>query len=164
MKTIIIMLMAMGVNYSAVKIQTSPFIELDRATTYYCNESQCDSDPFTTADGSVIDPVKLRNKEIRWCALSRDLIWDEYRQGIHEEGFRGMYKFGDTILVLSKTCPQINGMWTVHDTMNKRYTNSIDFLIDPINNKPKLGVCEDVKILKPNYTAYGSSELKPNQK
>jgi hypothetical protein len=33
--------------------------------------------------------------------------------------------------------------------MNKRYTNSIDFLIDPINNKPKLGVCEDVKILTP---------------
>ena len=146
--------MVMGVNYSTVKTESKPFIELGRATTYYCNVSQCDNDPFTTADGSVIDPVKLKNKQIRWCALSRDLIWDEYRQGIHAEGFRGVYKFGDTIVVYSKTSPQINGEWIVHDTMNKRYKNSIDFLIDPINNKPKLGVCEDVKILKPNYTAY----------
>jgi hypothetical protein len=89
MKTIIIMLMTMVVNYSTVKIKQSPFIQLDRATTYYCNVSQCDNYPFTTADGSVIDPIKLKNKEIRWCALSRDLIWDEYRQTIHKQGFRG---------------------------------------------------------------------------
>ncbi len=147
MKTIIIMLMTMALNYSTVKIEQSPFIELDRATTYYCNVNQCDNDPFTTADGSVIDPIKLKNKQIRWCALSRDLIWDEYRQGIHAEGFRGLFEFGDTITVYSKTCPQINGKWVVHDTMNKRYKRSIDFLFDPKNNKPKLGVCTDVKII-----------------
>ena len=74
---------------------------------------------------------------------------------IHAEGFRGLFEFGDTITVVnSKTCPQINGKWVVHDTMNKRYKNSIDFLIHPNNNTPKLGVCDDVKILKPNYTAY----------
>lgn len=154
MKTIIIMLMTMGVNYSTVKIKQSPFIQLDRATTYYCNVSQCDNDPFTTADGSVIDPIKLKNKEIRWCALSRDLIWDEYRQTIHKQGFRGLFEFGDTIVVKSNSSPQINGKWVVHDTMNKRYKNSIDFLIHPDNNNPKLGVCDDVKILKPNYSAY----------
>ena len=146
-KIIIIMMAVLHLNYN-----DTSFIEIDRATTYYCNVNQCDNDPFTTADGSIIDPIKLKNKEIRWCALSRDLIWDKYRQGIHAEGFRGLYKFGDTIMVISKTCPQINGMWTVHDTMNKRYTNSIDFLIDPINNKPKLGVCEDVKILTPPHS------------
>ena len=137
----------MVVNYSTVKIEQSPFIQLDRATTYYCNVSQCDNDPFTTADGSVIDPIKLKNNEIRWCALSRDLIWDEYRQTIHKQGFRGLFEFGDTIVVKSNSNPQINGKWVVHDTMNKRYKNSIDFLIHPDNNKPKLGVCEDVKIL-----------------
>ena len=115
-------MMTMVINYSTVKIEQSPFIQLDRATTYYCNVSQCDNDPFTTADGSVIDPIKLKNKEIRWCALSRELIWDEYRQSIHAEGFRGLFEFGDTITVYSKTCPQINGKWTLHDTMNKRYT------------------------------------------
>lgn len=154
MKTIIIILTAMNVIYSAVKIQKSPFIELDRATTYYCEENQCDSDPLTTADGSVIDPVKLKNNEIRWCALSRDLIWDEYRQTIYKQGFRGLFEFGDTIVVKSNSNPQINGKWVVHDTMNKRYKNSIDFLIYPENNNPKLGVCDDVKILKPNYSAY----------
>ena len=154
MKTIIIILMTMVVNYSTVKIKQSPFIQLDRATSYYCNVSQCDNDPFTTADGSVIDPIKLKNKEIRWCALSRDLIWDEYRQTIHKQGFRGLFEFGDTIVVKSNSNPQINGKWVVHDTMNKRYTRSIDFLIHPDNNNPKLGVCDDVKILKPNYSAY----------
>lgn len=147
MKTmIIITMLTMHLNYG-VKIERNPFIELDRATTYYCNVSQCDNDPFTTADGSVIDPIKLKNKEIRWCALSRDLIWDEYRQTIHAEGFRGLFEFGDTIVVKSNSSPQINGKWVVHDTMNKRYTRSIDFLIHPKNNKPKLGVCDDVKIL-----------------
>ena len=154
MKTIIIILMTMVVNYSTVKIKQSPFIQLDRATSYYCNVSQCDNDPFTTADGSVIDPIKLKNKQIRWCALSRDLIWDEYRQTIHKQGFRGLFEFGDTIVVKSNSNPQINGKWVVHDTMNKRYTRSIDFLIHPDNNNPKLGVCDDVKILKPNYSAY----------
>ena len=144
----------MGVNYSTVKIEQSPFIQLDRATTYNAEVTQCDSDPLTTADGSRIDLNKLANGELRWCALSRDLIWDEYRQSIHAEGFRGLFEFGDTITVYSKTCPQINGKWTIHDTMNKRYTRSIDFLIHPDNNKPKLGLCDDVKILKPNYSVY----------
>ena len=157
MKTIIIILMTMVVNYSTVKIKQSPFIELDRATTYYCNVSQCDNDPFTTADGSVIDPIKLKKNEIRWCALSRDLIWDEYRQTIHKQGFRGFFEFGDTIVVKSNSSPQINGKWVIHDTMNKRYKNSIDFLIHPDNNNPKLGVCDDVKILKPNYRLYTSN-------
>ena len=153
MKAIITIMLAMHLNYG-IKIERNPFIELDRATTYYCEESQCNGDPFTTADGSVIDPIKLKNKEIRWCALSRDLIWDEYRQTIHKQGFRGLFEFGDTIVVKSNSSPQINGKWVVHDTMNKRYKNSIDFLIHPDNNKPKLGVCDDVKILKPNYSAY----------
>ena len=153
MKAIITIMLAMHLNYG-IKIERNPFIELDRATTYYCEESQCNGDPFTTADGSVIDPIKLKNKEIRWCALSRDLIWDEYRQTIHKQGFRGLFEFGDTIVVKSNSNPQINGKWVVHDTMNKRYKNSIDFLIHPDNNKPKLGVCDDVKILKPNYSAY----------
>jgi hypothetical protein len=122
-------------------------IQLERATTYNAEINQCDSDPFTTADGSRIDLDKLENGELRWCALSRDLIWDEYRQSIHAEGFRGLFEFGDTITVYSKTCPQINGKWTIHDTMNKRYKNSIDFLIHPDNNKPKLGVCTDVRII-----------------
>jgi hypothetical protein len=146
MKATITIMLAMRLNYG-IKIERNPFIELDRATTYYCEESQCDGDPFTTADGSVIDVNKLKTNELRWCSLSRDLIWDEYRQTIHKQGFRGLFEFGDTIVVKSNSNPQINGKWVVHDTMNKRYKNSIDFLIHPDNNNPKLGVCDDVKIL-----------------
>jgi hypothetical protein len=122
MKTIII-IMVTALHLSMVKIESHPFIQLDRATTYYCEESQCDSDPLTTADGSVIDVNKLKANELRWCALSRDLIWDEYRQTIHKQGFRGFFEFGDTIVVKSNSNPQINGKWVVHDTMNKRYTS-----------------------------------------
>ena len=125
-------------------------IELDRASTYNPVASQCDSDPFTTACGAIIDTVKLKNKELRWCALSRDLIYDEHRQKLHDYDktiFRGFFKFGDTIVVESISSPQINGKWVVLDCMNARYKRSIDFLFDPANNVPKLGTPDDVKIL-----------------
>jgi len=125
-------------------------IELDRATTYNAEVNQCDSDPLTTADGSRIDLDKLANGQLRWCALSRDLIWDEERQKLHgydTSVFRGFFRFGDTIVVESISSPQINGKWVVHDCMNRRYTKAIDFLFDPRNNSPKLGVCPDVRIL-----------------
>ena len=114
----------------------SEFIQLDRATTYNAVASQCDNDPFTTADGSKIDPIKLRDGKIRWCALSRGFI---ARWG-------GLFDYGDTIVVGSISSPQINGEWILHDCMNKRYRNSIDFLFHPDNNKPKLGVCKDLVI------------------
>ena len=114
----------------------SEFIQLDRATTYNAVASQCDNDPFTTADGSRIDPIKLRDGKIRWCALSRDFI---ARWG-------GLFTYGDTIVVGSISSPQINGEWIVHDCMNERYSNSVDFLFDAENNIPKLGVCRDLVI------------------
>jgi len=125
-------------------------IELDRATTYNAEINQCDSDPLTTADGSRIDLDKLANGELRWCALSRDLIWDEERQKLHDYDttiFRGFFSFGDTLVVESISSPQINGKWVVRDCMGKRYKRSIDFLFDAKNNKPKLGLCTDVKII-----------------
>jgi 3D (Asp-Asp-Asp) domain-containing protein len=114
----------------------SEFIQLDRATTYNAVASQCDSDPLTTADGSRIDPDKLRDGKIRWCALSRDFI----------SRWGGLFDYGDTIQVGSFSSPQINGKWIVKDCMNKRYTNSLDFLFDSENNNPKLGVCKDLII------------------
>ena len=125
-------------------------IELDRATTYNAEINQCDSDPLTTADGSRIDLDKLSNGELRWCALSRDLIWDEERQKLHDYDttiFRGFFSFGDKLVVESISSPQINGKWVVRDCMGKRYKRSIDFLFDAKNNKPKLGLCTDVKII-----------------
>lgn len=106
---------------------------IERATTYWCTTEQCDSNPFTTADGSVIDP----NNPQRWVALSRDLLT---RWG-------GEFDYGDTLDIYSVEHPNFDGEWVVHDCMASRYKMSIDFLIHPKNNKPKLGVGTDIKII-----------------
>jgi len=119
------------------------------ATTYNTTIEQCDSTPNKTADGSYIDPIKLRNKELRWVALSRDLIWDDYRQTIFEDTthWRGDWKFGDTLEVYSSKFPHLNGEWVVHDCKHDTCKMSIDFLMDPLHNRPKLGLGRDVKII-----------------
>lgn len=76
-------------------------------------KSQCDDDPLTTSDGSEIDLSKLKSGEIRWCAISRDLIY-----------------------LLPKDKPWLiwidgYGLYEVKDLMNKRFTHSIDLLIHP---------------------------------
>ena len=111
-------------------------IHIQRATTYNATVSQCDNDPFTTADGSIIDLNKLKSQSLKWCALSRDLL----------SRWGGLFNYGDTIDVYSISSPQINGKWCVRDCMNKRYTKSVDFLFDASNNVPKLGVCTDLII------------------
>jgi len=124
------------------------FLKIDRATTYNPTKWQCDSDPLTTADNSLIDVEKLKANQIKWVALSRDLIFDPYRNSYfpHRGHWNGLFSFGDTIDVRSVSSPQINGKWVVHDCMNARYENSIDFLLDSQSNKPKLGVCKDLII------------------
>jgi len=114
-------------------IVESDTIHLQRATTYWCDTSQCDSNPFTTADGSVIDP----NNPQRWVALSRDLL--------HRWG--GEFHYGDTIEIYSKEHPNVNGYWVAHDAMNAKYEMSIDFLMHPKDNYPKLGIGTDCKII-----------------
>lgn len=125
-------------------------IHLNRATRYNPTPSQCDGSPFNTADGTYIDPTKLKNKEFRWCALSWDLMDDAYRRKVRHEdwAWRGTIEFGDTIYVESESKPFINGKWIVHDVMNGRYRKSIDFLVHQSNMNPRLGVCKDVKIFK----------------
>ena len=88
---------------------------LDTGTVYHPTVGQCDDTPLITADCSKIDLKKL--PELRWVALSRDLLtrWD------------GPYHYGDTIIVEHKD-ERLNGKWIVHDTMNKRYKNRMDFL------------------------------------
>ena len=86
-------------------------------TKYQPVEAQTDATPFNTADGSFIEAEKLKNGELRWCALSQDLLW--YRGG--------RFRYGDSLYVHSEQ-KAIKGWWIVHDCMNSRYTNRIDFL------------------------------------
>lgn len=131
-------------------LHPSKIIALQRGTTYYTDSSQCSGSPNHTADGSIINNDALYNKKISWVALSRDLIYCEERQKLYKDTthWRGEFKFGDTIVVSSKEFPHLNGDWVVHDCMSPKYKLSIDFLVHPVNNKPKLGVATDIKIKK----------------
>ena len=71
---------------------------------------------WVTATGDRIDNAKLKRYEIRWVALSPDLL---------NKGFR----MGDTIEVTCDRVPRLNGKWVVKDRMGRRTHMKIDFLL-----------------------------------
>ena len=86
--------------------------------TYYNPVArQCDATPFITADGSKISKSKLKKEQIKWVALSRDLL---ARWG-------GPFDYGDTLYV-HHTNEHVRGIWVVHDSMNARFRKRMDFL------------------------------------
>lgn len=101
-------------------------------TVYNPVPEQCNSDPLCTADMSRIDLGKLKRGEIRWIALSRDLLGSQFN-------------YGDTIRLSCESDSSINGEYVVHDTMNKKWTNRADILIHQ-DNDPGRGKWENVKI------------------
>jgi 3D (Asp-Asp-Asp) domain-containing protein len=90
-----------------------PLIHTLTATYYNAEEAQCDSDPDITADGSKVV------RGVRWVALSRDLL----------RRWGGKFDYGDTIYA-AHADKRIEGIWVVHDCMNARFKNRIDFLIE----------------------------------
>ena len=84
------------------------------ATMYYPVSGQCDSDPLLTAGMYKINPNKA--SEQKWIAMSRDMI----------SRWGGEFNYGD--LVQIKGTEGKDGIYKVVDTMNKRFTNRIDFL------------------------------------
>lgn len=128
-----------------VVVPASDTVHIKRATVYNAVVGQCDADPFTTADGSKINKDKLESGKLKWIALSQDLVNDSYKAKLHPGLFKGKFKFGDTVKVESKKHKFMNGLWVVRDVMNKRYRQSMDFLI-PLKGKRILG--KDFKICK----------------
>lgn len=85
-------------------------------TCYQPVVSQCDDDPLITADGSFIDLDKLERGEIKWCAISRDLLWlfpKDKPKRVHIEGY---------------------GIYEVRDVMNKKWEHRLDILLHPSDN------------------------------
>lgn len=86
-------------------------------TYYQPVKEQCNSDPLTTADGSKINLEHLRKNKIKWCAVSRDLLY-LFPKGkpkrIFIEGF---------------------GIYQVRDVMNKRHRHRVDILIHPKDSR-----------------------------
>lgn len=101
------------------------------ATAYQPVVSQTDDEPLVTADNSNIKPHY--SSDTRWMALSRDLL---ARWG-------GDFQYGDQVLV-SGISPQLDGVYTVHDTMNKRHRHCMDILT---HVSEKIDICtKEVKI------------------
>jgi 3D (Asp-Asp-Asp) domain-containing protein len=98
------------------------------ATVYNADPKQCNADYLTTASLKKID--RVNPSKHRWIAVSRDL---------EKLG----YTFGTEVIV--ECCCEYDGVWTVEDRMNKRYTKRIDFLVD---NHIKLGKWDSVTIRK----------------
>lgn len=46
-----------------------------KLTCYQPVKSQCNNQPLITADGSKINLHHLKNNKIKWCAISRDLLY-----------------------------------------------------------------------------------------
>lgn len=122
--------------YETANVETAS-VELSgiTGTYYHAVAAQCDATPLITADNSKIDLVKLKDKKIRWVALSRDLL---ARWG-------GPFNYGDTIKV-SQGSEKVNGLWVVHDSMNRRFKNRIDFLVHQSHKFP--GKSRDLVISK----------------
>lgn len=86
-------------------------------TCYQPVKAQCDADPITTSDGSKINLRHLKKGRIKWCAISRDLLWmfpKNKPKRVYIEGY---------------------GIYEVRDTMNVRHNHRVDILVHPSNKK-----------------------------
>jgi hypothetical protein len=116
-------------------VQTEARAVLDALTVYNPTVKQCDRTPLVTASNSTIDKIKLGKQEIRWMALSRNLL----------KRWNGKFHYGDTVMVNSGD-PTIDGFWVIKDTMNKRYKNYGDLLFH--SNIRSLGKWRKVEIVR----------------
>lgn len=100
------------------------------ATVYHAVEGQCDGSPLVTASGAKIDSTESAYDH-RYIAVSRDLL--------------DVFPYGTMVEVSG--CGELDGVYTVADTLNKRYKGYIDILINP---DMRGGKWEGVRIRKVN--------------
>jgi 3D (Asp-Asp-Asp) domain-containing protein len=92
------------------EIDNKAFITHVTLTTYNPCKEQCNDDFLHTADNSLIDLDKLKKGKIKWCAISRNLLF--------------AIPLGSVIEI------EGHGIYEVRDTMNARYAHCIDILQD----------------------------------
>jgi 3D (Asp-Asp-Asp) domain-containing protein len=89
-------------------------------TTYTTDSNETDSTPLITASGFKLD--SLNPKKHRVIAISRDL--------------KELFSFGDKVML--SNAGKYNGIWFIHDLMNKKWKNKIDILINPNDRQMSL--------------------------
>ena len=87
------------------------------ATIYWPESRQTDDAPMETADGSII-PTH-HSSHTRWLAVSRDLL--------NTRG--GPFRYGEKVRVRGISSA-LDGIYTIHDTMNRRYRHCVDVLVN----------------------------------
>lgn len=101
-------LVALWAFFGLSALAQERFVTHVTLTTYNPVEGQCDGDPLVTANGTRIDLKKLKSGKVRYCAVSRDLLWClPYGSVIEIEG---------------------HGRYEVVDTMNERFDHYVDIL------------------------------------
>ena len=98
-------------------------------TCYQPVKGQCNSEPLVTSDGSKINLRHLERGRVKWCAISRDLLWlfpKNKPKKVWIEGY---------------------GEFEVRDVMHKRHNHRIDILIHPKNSKRIMKKNVKVKII-----------------
>lgn len=90
-------------------------------TTYHAKAGQTDSTPFVTASGYKINEKHPERDRI--IAISRDL--------------KKIFKFGDSVLI-TNAGKDYDGVYYIHDVMNKRFRKKIDILISSKDSGTKL--------------------------
>jgi 3D (Asp-Asp-Asp) domain-containing protein len=98
-------------------------------TCYQPVKEQCNSEPLVTSDGSRINLKHLESGKVKWCAISRDLLWlfpKNRSKKVWIEGY---------------------GEFEVRDVMHKRHNHRIDILIHPKNSKRIMKKNVKVKII-----------------
>ena len=95
-------------------------VKIVSLSTYKADTTETDSTPLVTASGFKLD--SLNPKKHRVIAISRDL--------------KALFAFGDKVILTN--AGKFNGVWFIHDVMNKRYKNKIDILINPSDRQLSL--------------------------
>jgi len=103
-----------------------------KATVYNAEKGQTDSRPFETASGSIIDNKKVLSGEMKWIAVSRDLLESK------------KLSFDDTVYV-----KELNDFYVVKDKLGsfcgkgkkrRKIKNQIDFLTHKSQNQKMVNI------------------------
>ena len=97
------------------------------ATVYRACANECNRDFLITASGFKLDSTNQYKHRV--IAVSRDLL--------------KRFNYGDSVYI--RGTGKYDGWWWVEDTMNRRWENRIDFLI---NKDMGLGKWDSVNIFK----------------
>lgn len=104
-----ILVLSLFLSYLAASIYADDkFTTHVTLTTYNATKSQCDNNPNKTANGTIIDHKKLKQGKLKYCAISRDLLW--------------CIPMGSIIYIDG------HGRYEVVDTMNARFKHYVDIL------------------------------------